>query len=178
VLSILTLVSCENDIAKVNSVTADVLKNLPIESGKNIQLIYTDSALTKAILTTPQMDRYIGKKNYFELPKGMKIIFYADANRAKTTLVADYGIGYENGNGMEQMEAKRNVVVVNEKGEKLNTEQLIWNAITKKIITNAFVKITTKDEIIWGDGLEANEDFSSYEIKNVKGQLSIKDTKP
>jgi hypothetical protein len=31
------------------------------------------------------------------------------------------------------------------------------------------VKITTDDEIIFGEGLEANEDFSDYVIKKVKG---------
>ncbi len=45
----------------------------------------------------------------------------------------------------------------------------------KKIYTDAFVKITTKDEIIWGDGMIADQDFSNYEIKNVKGEVSIKD---
>jgi hypothetical protein len=34
------------------------------------------------------------------------------------------------------MEAQRNVVVVNEKGDKLNTEHLTWNALTKKIYTD------------------------------------------
>ena len=61
------------------------------------------------------------------------------------------------------------------KGDKLNTEHLIWNAITKKIFTDEFVKITTKDETIWGDGLVANQDFSDYQIKNVKGQVYMKD---
>ncbi len=38
------------------------------------------------------------------------------------------------------------------------------------------MKITTKEEVIWGDGLEANQDFSEYEIKNVKGQIAVKDS--
>jgi LPS export ABC transporter protein LptC len=125
-------------------------------------------------LTAPQIARYTGKKTYFEMPKGMKVIFYAKYPKEQTRLTADYGIGYDSGNGMERMEAQRNVVVINEQGDKLNTEQLTWNAFTKKIYTNKFVKITTKDEVIWGDGLDANQDFSQYQIKNVKGQINIK----
>jgi LPS export ABC transporter protein LptC len=172
---LMLLSACENNIATVNLVTATAYQNLPIESGKNIQIIYSDSAQAKALLNAPLLDRYAGKKPFFLLPKGMKIIFYTDNSKAQTTLVADYGIGFDSGNGMERMEAKRNVVVINEKGEKLNSEHLIWDARTKKIYTPEFVKITTKDEVIWGDGFQANEDFSAYEIKNVKGQIDIKD---
>ncbi len=172
---LLAFSSCENDIAVVNSITAEGEKNLPIQSDKNVQTIYSDSAQVRAKLTAPVMNRYAGKKPYMELPKGMEVIFFDEHQNQQTKLTADYGIGFDNGNGMEHMEAKRNVVVINQKGDKLNTEHLIWNAVTKKIFTNEFVKITTKDEILWGDGLIANQDFSDYEIKNPKGQVSVKE---
>jgi len=174
-LLLLAFSSCENDIAVVNTVTLEAEKKLPIESGVNIEIMYSDSAQVRAKLTAPVLNSYAGKKPYREMPKGLEIVFY-DAHRAQQTkLTADYGIGFDNGNGMEHMEVKRNVVVVNQKGDKLNTEHLIWNAVTKKIFTDEFVKITTKDQIIWGDGLVANQDFSVYEIKNVKGQIYVKD---
>jgi LPS export ABC transporter protein LptC len=171
----MTLSACENDIAVVNSITSLTEKKLPAESGKNVEIIYSDSAQIKAKLSAPQMDRYLGKKPFMEMSKGMQIIFYNEKQEEKTKLTANYGIGFENGNGMEHMEAKGNVIVINEKGDRLNTEHLIWDAVTKKIFTKEFVKITTKEEVIWGDGLEANQDFSDYEIKNVKGQLSVKE---
>jgi LPS export ABC transporter protein LptC len=90
-----------------------------------------------------------------------------------TTLKADYGVRYETS---KRMEVKYNVEVVNANGEKLNTEHLTWNAITKKIYTDDFVKITTKDQVIWGDGMEADQDFSDYQIKNVKGEIYTKDS--
>jgi LPS export ABC transporter protein LptC len=73
------------------------------------------------------------------------------------------------------MEAKRNVVVVNEKGDKLNTEHLIWDKNTRMIRTEEFVKITTEDEIIMGNGMEADEHFTKYKIKQIKGIISIKE---
>ncbi len=168
--------SCENDIAVVNSITSAAEKALPIQSSKNAEYIYSDSAIVRARLNAPQIDNYGGKKPYMELPKGMNIVFFQEDKKEQTKLTANYGIGYDNGNGvMEKMEAKGNVIVVNEKGETLNTEHLIWNAFTKKIYTDAFVKITTKDQVIVGDGMEADQDFSSYEIKNVKGTFDIKD---
>ena len=167
--------SCENDIAVVNTITSVNEKKLPVQSDVNVEIMYSDSARVRAKLTGPKLDRYAGVKPYMELPKGLEIIFYDEHHKEQTKLTADYGIGFDNGNGMEHMEAKRNVVVINQKGDKLNTEHLIWNAITKKIFTDEFVKITTKDEIIWGDGLVANQDFSDYTIKNVRGQINVKD---
>lgn len=167
--------SCENDIAVVNTITSVNEKKLPVQSDVNVEIMYSDSARVRAKLTGPKLDRYAGVKPYMELPKGLEIIFYDEHHKEQTKLTADYGIGFDSGNGMEHMEAKRNVVVINQKGDKLNTEHLIWNAITKKIFTDEFVKITTKDEIIWGDGLVANQDFSDYTIKNVRGQINVKD---
>lgn len=166
--------ACENDIALVNSITAE--DELPVESGKNVEYIYSDSAIVRAKITAPQLDRYVGKKNYMELPKGMHIIFYNTKQVEETNLTADYGIGYDDGTGMNKMEARRNVCVINEKGDRLNTEHLIWDAVTRKIYTKEFVKITTKDETIWGDGLEADQDFSKYTILHPKGSISVDDS--
>ncbi|MGZ4033971.1 MAG: LPS export ABC transporter periplasmic protein LptC [Bacteroidia bacterium] len=168
--------ACENDIAVVNTITGETEKQLPDQSNKNAEFLYSDSAVVRAKLTTPQLDHYAGKKPYFELPKGMNVIFYTAEKKEETKLTANYGIGYDNGNGMEKMEAKGNVIVINVKGEKLNTEHLIWNAITKKIYTDDFVKITTKDQTIMGDGMEADQNFSNYHIKNVKGVIYTKDS--
>lgn len=173
-LLLLGFSACENDIAVINSLSS--ADELPVESGKNVEYIYSDSAIVRAKLTAPQLDRYTGKKNYMELPKGMHIIFYNQDKKEQTNLTADYGIGYDDGTGMNKMEAKRNVVVINEKGDKLNTEHLIWDAITKQIYTEEFVKITTKEETIWGDGLKANQDFSKYEILHPKGSIAVNDS--
>ena len=174
-IALLSFTACENDIAVVNSVTSANEQQLPLESGKNVEVLYSDSAVVRAKLTAPQLDRYMGKKNYMEMPKGMLVIFYNAEKKEQNRLKADYGIGYDNGNGMDQMEAKRHVVVVNEKGDKLETEHLVWNATTQKIYTEEFVKITTKDEVIWGTGLNANQDFSEYEITHPQGVIQVDD---
>jgi hypothetical protein len=62
---------------------------------------------------------------------------------------------------------------VNKDGEKLNTEHLIWDENQKKILSDAFVKITTAKEIIMGKGLESNQDFTQYQIKEVTGTIQL-----
>lgn len=168
--------ACENDVQVVNSITQNEKQELPAESSENVEFLYSDSAKVKSKLSAKQLDRYVGENPYFEMTKGMEVVFYTNFPQIQTKLTAEYGIGKNNGESIETLEAQRNVIVINEKGEKLNTEHLTWNGVTKKIYTDKFVKITTQDEVIWGDGLEANEDFSEYEITHVKGQIYIKDS--
>lgn len=171
--------ACENDIAVVNSITAADQEQLPLNAGKNVEMLYSDSAMIKAKLTTPEMDQYVGKdktkKNYTEMPKGMLVIFYNSLGKEENRLKADYGIIHEGDKGKERMEAKRHVLVINAKGDKLETEELTWDAATKEIFTEKFVKITTKEEVIWGEGLKANQDFSHYDILHPQGVIQVDD---
>jgi len=169
-LSATLLSACENDITTVNIIGS--VQKLPRESALNIETIYSDSAKVKVKLTSPEMNRYVTKSPYMEMPKGVKILFYDDKMNVKTELTANYAIRYEN---ERRMEARNNVIVINERGEKLNTERLIWDEATATIRTEAYVKITTEDEVIFGDGLESNQDFSKYRILKPQGTINIKD---
>jgi LPS export ABC transporter protein LptC len=73
------------------------------------------------------------------------------------------------------MEARGNVIVRNElENKQLNTEKLTWDEVRHIITTDAPVKITTNDMIIYGDGLESNETFSRYNILHPHGQMMVK----
>jgi hypothetical protein len=58
----------------------------------------------------------------------------------------------------------------------LDTEELIWDESRKQIYSNAFVKITTIDEIILGNGMESNETFTDYTIKHITGKIKVNST--
>jgi LPS export ABC transporter protein LptC len=164
-----TLASCEPDIEKVLLI-ADK-ERFPLETSDNVELLYSDSARVKVKLTAGRMERFVGADPYLELPKGVVVLFYTDSLTVKSSLTANYAVRYVNTNIME---ARNDVVVINEKGERLNTEHLIWDEQKSKIYSDEFVKITTKDEIIYGNGFEANEDFTKYKIFNIKGTINLK----
>jgi LPS export ABC transporter protein LptC len=168
------LFSCENDINTVNKIALKNQSEQAIESSKDVEFLYSDSAQIKMKLNSPQIDRFVTQENaHFEMPQGMHMCFYGKYPAIQSKLEAGFGIGTENSNGIMQMEVRRKVIVINEKGDKLTTEKLIWDAVKKQIYTDEFVTITTQKEVIWGDGLIANEDFSEYEITNIKGQLNV-----
>lgn len=171
VLSIFVL-SCQTNRDEVMALGKKT--TMPDLTGKDVTLLYSDSTVLKIKLQTPQMQKYEKgvKEPVTIMPKGLFVTFYDDKGKENTTLKADYGVRFER---TQKMEVKYNVEVVNVNGEKLNTEHLIWDEQKKKIISNSFVKITTAKEIIMGKGLEANQDFTQYEIKEITGSIRIDD---
>lgn len=160
--------SCENDIEKVKLVTTK--NKAPSESATNIEILYSDSAKVKVKVFANKMDHYLTEEPYLEMPEGIKVQFYDNNLHVTSHLTANYAIKHET---TKIMEAKNNVIVVNEKGDQLNTEHLIWDENTEKIHSPDFVKITTSDEIIYGNGFESNQNFTKYKIFDIKGTISL-----
>ncbi len=76
-LSSFCFAGCENEIQKVKIFAEG--EALPETSGKNIQIIYSDSAKVKVKITAPLLNRYIESKNMMEMPEGVEVLFYNDS---------------------------------------------------------------------------------------------------
>lgn len=165
------LFSCENDIRKVNLVTAS--DSIPVSTVKNIDLIRSVSGKVVLELTAPLLKSFEGEDPYTEFPKGMKIIFFDSVMNITSQLTAEYGISYDK---RKLMVARNNVVVVNNnKHEQINTEMLTWDQNTKKIYSDKFVKITTPEKIILGEGFDSDEAMENYTIKKLRGTILVKE---
>ena len=162
--------ACTNDMKEVMTLPKKELR--PSQIGDSVTLLYSDSTQLKVVLKANRM--LIFNKNVSEpytlLPKGLFVTFFDDQEKVSATLKANYGIRYDI---KKQMEVKYAVELINKDGTKLETEKLIWNEVTQRIYTDAFVKITNRKEIIMGTGMESNQDFTKYEIKHVTGQIQI-----
>lgn len=163
------LFSCENSKKELETIKFD--DSFPNEITRNVTLYYSDSAKVKVMLNAPLVERYYrDEDSYAEFNKGVYVEFYDDSGHVESTIESEYAKNYDQ---RGEMFARNDVVVVNKKGEKLNTEHLEWNRNTHQIRSNSFVRITTKDEIIYGNGLEANEDFTRYKVKDIKGIIEV-----
>ena len=162
------LFSCENDIKDINSLSD--FENNPVDIAKEVEIAYSDSGKIKMLLTSPIMKKYESDDPYTEMPEGVKVFFYDTAKTIDSYLTANYAINREKS---RIMEAKNDVVVINTRGERLNTEHLIWDQKKRTIYTNESVKITTADEVLFGDGLKSDETFDNWEILNPNGELTI-----
>ena len=168
-IGVVILSSCKNDIDVINSFTE--LHNLPSQSVRNLETIYTDSGKIQIKLLAPELKRFSNvEEPYIEFPAGIKVVFYDKNQEPESQLTAKYAIYSETN---ELWEARDSVIAINNLGDTLNTELLFWDEKKELIYTNKFVKITTENEVIWGEGLEANQEFTDWKIKNVKGTIYI-----
>jgi len=146
---------------------------LPDISAKNIEFTFSDSALVQIRISGPQMNAVEGDDPYMEFPQGFLVQFYDSAFNITSTITGEYGVHYAD---KKIMEARNNVVVTNyETGERLDTEELIWDQKKKIIYSYKFVKITSDEGVIFGDTLIADQDFSKRSIKNTSGEIEVKD---
>lgn len=169
------LMACENDIEKIKSLTN--ISNLPEISGKNVEVIYTDSGKVKMQLNAPAIEQF-GKaeRPYVEFPKGIHVIFYDDSLVIKSEIFADYAKYFTD---EKLWEAHGNVIAHNiEKGEQLNTEELFWDEGLNRIYSNSFSRLESRDFIYYGQkGFVTNQKFSPLKLKGSKGSVNIKDAK-
>lgn len=153
--------------------TADVSEVTPYEGAlfeiENMETLYSDSAVVRVrVKAKRQLEFENGDR---EFPEGVYIEFYDVTGKISTTLEANKG-HFDN---KENLYTATGDVEVNNfvEDQKLNTEVLYWKQDKEEIYTDKFVRIETAEDILLGEGLTANQDFSSYRILKPTGELSI-----
>ena len=169
VLLTMLLGSCENEISKIKTVTST--EDLPAITAEGFEMLVSDSSVIRSKMQTPLLIKHDNEKDpYIEFPKGVKIVEYDAKMNVISSITAQYA---KNFTGEDRWEAKNNVIAVNLKGDTLKTEYLVWDTKNKKIYSDQFVKIIQKDQVYTGIGFESNQDFTSYHIKNLKGNMYV-----
>lgn len=165
------LTSCKSDIEGLESLI--ITEPVPSTVYNNYEIFYSDSGLTQVKIAGRTLEQHAskdGNEGHDNMKDSVHIWFYNTDMEVQSEMIADRAIrNRETG----YMEAFGDVIVYNEKGEKLETEHLIWDEQKEKIISNTKVKITKKTQIIMGDGLISDQNFLDYEIKNPHGQFFI-----
>jgi LPS export ABC transporter protein LptC len=164
-----SLSCCKNSLEEAKLIISRA--NVKIEKGQDVVINYSDNGVVRIQASGPTATRYNTEKPYLEFSDGIQILFFNAEHIIESKLTAKYATAIENS---KSMTARDSVVVVNNKGELLNTDELIWDEDKKIIYSNSFVKITTPDEIIYGNGMTANENFTDYTIKHITGKIKVK----
>ena len=167
--SIIIQTSCENDLKDVEQISSKKT-NIQVDKSTGVVLVYSDSAIVKAKLITPELLHFKTDKPYYEMKKGVTVIFFDAKQKETNRITADYGIQREN---EKVIELKKNVVATNIKGETFKSDELIWDENKKRFYSNKQVSIKSKENILYGTSFWANESFSYYEITQSTGDLSL-----
>jgi LPS export ABC transporter protein LptC len=165
------LFACKNDMETITSLTVD--DSVASETAKDIEMIYSDSGKILIKLISPLLNRYMSDEPYLEFPEGLHLFFYDSVMQVQSELTANYGINWED---KKLMEVKDDVVITNHpKKEILNTEHVIWDQRIKKIYSDVFVKRTSPEGVLYGEGFDADESLKAWKLRKVSGEFTFED---
>jgi LPS export ABC transporter protein LptC len=127
-------------------------------------------ARVKGKLTAPYMKRYDRADSpYTEFPRTLHVDFYNDSLKTESQLDARYGKYFSS---FDKVFLQDSVVVKNlAKGDTLRCQELWWDQHTERFTTDKPVRIYTPDKILYGTGMEADQNFRWYTIKKLTGTV-------
>jgi LPS export ABC transporter protein LptC len=106
----------------------------------------------------------------------VRIEFFDDEGAKNSTLVADQGLVHQRTNDLE---ARGNVRVITTSGVTLETDSLRWRNARRKIMSDAFVKVTRQGDVVTGYGFESDPNLEHFhlarevraEVRNEGGEV-------
>ena len=160
--------SCQTNPQKMEALVKDLEE--PVVISEDVEWFYTKNGLASHRLTSPKVLRFEGQKEYIEFPLGLEVFSFNVHGEEEAFMKSDYAIKHLED---KTIEAKGGVLLENIKGEKLETEFLVWDEKRGQIFTEALVKITKQGQLIIGEGFESNTSFSKYTLKNSRGIINL-----
>ena len=177
--SAILLFSCKSKSA----VAEESLDAIKTEESENLTIIMSENGRKSYLFKTPLLEGYtLGRDPYREFRKGISITTYQDDSltTVNAVLVANYAIYYEN---RKLWEAKGDVVIHKfnrEEGDtivkdvtEVYTQQLFWNATTKKIYSNVDTKVLQGEGWHFGVGFDADEDLKNIHFRKYSSEVEF-----
>ncbi|WP_162910789.1 LPS export ABC transporter periplasmic protein LptC [Hymenobacter oligotrophus] len=163
----LALVGCQEKAAEP---AKKVVYTGPTLETSNVTTLFSDSARLQVRLTAPLEQTF--ENGDLVYPKGVNIVFYA---KDGTTVVNNLRGNYGKYTRTENVYVVRGDVRVRneQKQQGMRSEELYYDRPRARIYTQKFVRVETPTEILTGQGLEANEDFSRYKILKPEGVFTL-----
>lgn len=162
-------VACTNDLDRVASV--ELSADAPDRITSDAEYLFSDSGRLHNRLRAGRIAEHLAKdRRRTELSEGVELVFFDRAGREGSVLTARRGIILP---AEKRMEVSENVVFTNARGERLETEHLVWSQDSGRVHTDRPVRIARGADVIHGVGLEANEDFSRYVVKRITGTFVV-----
>lgn len=160
--------ACKNDLDRVAAI--EVPANGPDRITTGAEYLYSDSGVVRNRVRAGTISEFNGEHPRTEMTDGVELTFFDTTGNAGSQLTARRGEIQQERN---RMVVEEQVVFINAKGERLETEQLTWSRDSGRVYTDRPVKVTRARDIIYGQGLDAAQDFSRYTIRKITGTLFI-----
>jgi len=104
--------------------------------------------------------------------KTISIEFFDSKGKRYSRLTADQGLVDQRTNNLE---AIGHVRIVTETGVHMETDSLRWINNTQKIVSESFVKVTRKEDVVTGYGFESDPNLDHFHLKH-EVRAEVRDT--
>ncbi len=164
------LISCEEDLAKINK---NKNVNFPSQVIYNSEILQRDSGMIKLRATAPLIEKYeLIDSPYIVARKGINILFY-DKKKPDSpgSIKADFAKFNER---KKFYEARGNIRIVSSDKQMFAMQSVFWDQNKKLIYTTDTVYVTDKDgsTLVGANGMRAKDDFSEYTFFNNSGDIN------
>lgn len=148
---------------------------LMTEYSEHLSIVNSQNGRRSYHFETPLLEGYSeAREPYREFRKGIRMTTYQDDSltTVDAVLTANYAIYYTD---RELWEARGDVVVEKSDGRTLYTQQLFWNARTRKVYSNVDSKIVQNGgrDVLVGEGFEADDDFKDWRFRRHRTRLEV-----
>jgi len=166
------LLSCENNIKEVNTLFHE--EEHPEFWAKNADYIFTDSTRLRYRALAPEVVQInTAEQQYKEFPQGGKLIYYKKNGSIACQIRANYAKCFDK---EELWELRGNVRAQDTIGQIINTELMFWDKKKKIIYSDKYVRLTSPEgNVIEGNGFSSDDQMENIVIKQITGELYLKD---
>jgi LPS export ABC transporter protein LptC len=141
-------------------------QTLPQQESWNSTIVVSDSGRITAIIRAGYIRAFeLDRKT--QMSQGVRVRFFNPQGIQTSVLTSEEGNVDETTNNLE---ARKNVVVVSSDSSRMTTEQLFWDNQRQLIFTPAYVQITSAKDKLQGHGFESDQSLKNYRIFRVTGQ--------
>lgn len=173
------LFSCSKDPKR----TVVDYETLMTESSEHRTIVMMENGMRSYVFSSPLVEGYsLAKNPYQEFRRGITLTTFTSDSLSleDATITANYAIYYER---QKLWEAKGNVVIIKKNRQpgdttvtgltEVYTQQLFWNATTKKIYSNVDTKVLQPDGWHFGVGFDADDDLKNIHFRKYSSEMEF-----
>jgi LPS export ABC transporter protein LptC len=137
----------------------------------SVTVLISDSGVVQYRVTSEVWKVYDkAAEPYWYYPKKVYFEKFNDSLRTVSLVQSDTAKYFTR---RQLWELRKNVKLVNLRGDKFETSLLYWDHLSRRIYTDSFIRIEQGDLVMMGYGFESNEQLTTYHIKKPTGDLPV-----
>lgn len=142
----------------------------------SVTTLISDSGRVRYRVITEVWDVFDKVKDpYWYFPKKVYFERLNDSLKTESLVYCDTARYFYN---RKVWELRKNVRLINLKGDKFETSLLYWDQNQQRIYSDSFIRIEQGSQVISGYGFESNQTLTKYNIFNVVANFPLDSAEP